>query len=368
MKRALQLAEMGAGYTSPNPLVGAVIVKNGKIIGEGYHKVYGSHHAEVAAFQNAVEDVTGATLYVTLEPCSHYGKTPPCAKAIIAHGIQKVVVGLLDPNPLVAGKGIQMLKEAGIEVRIGVLEKECKKINEIFLKYITTKEPFCIMKTAMTLDGKIAAYTGDSRYITGEAARAYVHQIRHRVAAIMVGVDTVLIDDPMLNTRLPNQEASDPIRIIVDSRGRIPLEAKVFHVPSTAKTIIATTALCDPSKRKDMEEMGAEVILTPSKDQRVDLCYLMKKLGEKKIDSILLEGGSTLNFSALQEGIVDQVISFIAPKILGGENAKSPVGGIGIAKVDQAIKLIDIDIVKIGEDMMITGYVQKEVHPLCLQV
>jgi diaminohydroxyphosphoribosylaminopyrimidine deaminase/5-amino-6-(5-phosphoribosylamino)uracil reductase len=356
MKRALELAEKGAGYTNPNPLVGAVIVKDGRIIGEGYHEIYGSHHAEVNAFRNAIEEVKGATMYVTLEPCSHYGKTPPCAKAIVEKGIKKVIIGLKDPNPLVSGKGIKILEDNGIEVVTGILEEEGKKLNEIFLKYITTKLPFCIMKTAMTLDGKIAAYTGDSKWITGELSRRYVHELRHRMAGIMVGIGTVLADDPMLTTRLEDGEGSDPIRIIIDSSARIPLEAKVLNLNSKAGAIIAATEKADKEKLKAIEEKGAEIIITPTKNNAVDLSFLMKTLGEKKIDSILLEGGSKINYAALEEGIVDKVNAFIAPKIIGGDGAKTPVGGKGKAYMKEAINLKDIEVHHFGSDIMIEGY------------
>ena len=359
MKRALELAQKGIGYTSPNPLVGAVIVKDGKIIGEGYHEIFGGNHAEINAFKNATEDVRGATMYVTLEPCSHYGKTPPCANAIVEKGIKKVVIGLKDPNPLVSGNGIKILEDNGIEVISGVLEEEGRKLNEIFLKYITTKLPFCIMKTAMTLDGKIAAYTGDSKWITGELSRNYVHKLRHRVSGIMVGIGTILKDDPLLNTRLENGQGKDPIRIIVDSKLRIPLESNVLNIKSNSKTIIATTQNANKEKLKALEEKGAEVIITPAMD-RVDLVFLMKALGERKIDSVLLEGGSELNYSALNEGIVDKVNSFIAPKIIGGSNSKTPVGGTGKPYMKEAINLESINLHTFGDDIMIEGYIRKE--------
>lgn len=358
MKRALELAKMGIGFTNPNPLVGAVIVKDGKIIGEGYHEVYGSHHAEINAFKNAVEDVKGATMYVTLEPCSHYGKTPPCARAIVEKGIKKVVIGLKDPNPLVSGKGIEILQEAGIEVVTGVLEEEGRELNEVFLKYIITNTPFCIMKTAMTLDGKIATYTGNSKWITGEASRAYVHELRHRLLGIMVGIGTVLADDPMLTTRLEKIKGRDPVRIIVDSTARIPLEAKVLNLTSNAQTIIATTKKASEFKIKELKEKGAEVVVTPLKNNGVDLSYLMKALGEKKIDSVLLEGGGELSYSALEEGIVDKVNAFIAPKIVGGHSSKTPVGGIGKEYMSEAIILKHIKVRHFDEDIMIEGYIK----------
>lgn len=360
MKRALELAEKGEGYTSPNPLVGAVIVKDGRIIGEGYHERYGGHHAEVNAFLNAKEDVKGATMYVTLEPCSHYGKTPPCANKIVEKGIKKVVIAHNDPNDQVSGRGINILKENGIEVVTGVLEEESRKLNEIFLKYITTKLPFCILKTAMTLDGKIATRTGDSKWITNEESRKYVHKLRHKLSGIMVGIGTILEDDPYLTTRLDGTLGSDPIRIIVDTKGRIPLEANVLNLKSNARTIIATTELASAEKVKELKDKGAEVIISPLKNNKVDLNYLMKVLGEQGIDSILIEGGSELNFSAIEEGIVDKFNIFIAPKLIGGSTAKTPVGGLGIELMNDAVMFDNINIKKFGDDIMIEGYVRRE--------
>lgn len=366
MKRALELAKKGAGYTSPNPLVGAVIVKDGKIIGEGYHRFYGGPHAEIDAFSNATQPVRDAVLYVNLEPCSHYGKTPPCAAAIVEKKIRKVVVAMKDPNPLVSGKGIVHLKKHGIEVVTGVLEEEARKLNEIFIKYITTKTPFCLLKTAMTLDGKIAAHTGDSKWITGEASRKAVHELRHRFSAIMVGIQTVLADNPLLTTRLENKKGRNPVRIIVDSRGRIPLEANVLQCDAETATIIATTEQIDGKKKEAIEKKGARVLILPSKEGKVSLKDLMRELGRLQIDSVLLEGGSTLNASALQEGIVDKVAAFIAPKILGGENAKTPVGGRGKDFVREAFRLENIRVETIGEDILIEGDVRKE-ESTCLQ-
>lgn len=360
MKRALELAERGAGYTSPNPLVGAVIVKNGKIIGEGYHEVYGSCHAEINAFRNAVEDVRGAEMYVTLEPCSHYGKTPPCANAIVQKGIKKVIIALEDPNPQVSGRGIKILRDNGIEVVTGVLEEESRRLNEIFLKYITTGLPFCILKTAMTLDGKIAAKTGDSKWITNEESRKYVHKLRHRVSSIMVGVGTVIQDDPLLNTRLAEGKGRDPIRVIVDTRGRTPLGARVLNMESNSKTIIAATGLAPEERLGEFESKGAEIIITPLYEGRVDLKYLMKELGKRKIDSVLLEGGSELNYSAVEAGIIDKVNAFIAPKLIGGSSAKTPVGGLGRPLMKDAVLLKNIEISRFVDDIMIEGYIGKE--------
>lgn len=360
MQRALDLAKKGSGFTSPNPLVGAVIVKNNKIIGEGYHEYYGGPHAEINAFNNAAENVSGATMYVTLEPCSHFGKTPPCADAIIERGIRKVVIGLKDPNPVVSGKGIAILEAAGIEVEVGVLEKEGRILNEIFLKYITTNLPFVIMKTAMTLDGKIATRTNASRWITGKESREYVHELRNRVSGIMVGIGTVLADDPSLTTRLKNSVGRDPARIIVDSSARVPLDAKVLNLKSEAKTYIAVTERASREKVSKLQEKGAEVITVQSKDERVDLKELMKELGRRNIDSVLLEGGSELNYAALEAEIVDKVCSFISPKIIGGCTAKTPVGGEGKALMEEAINLEYVATHLFGEDIMIEGYIIKE--------
>ncbi|WP_408645644.1 bifunctional diaminohydroxyphosphoribosylaminopyrimidine deaminase/5-amino-6-(5-phosphoribosylamino)uracil reductase RibD [Tepidibacter formicigenes] len=359
MKSALELAKLGIGYVNPNPLVGAVIVKDGKIISEGYHQFYGGPHAEINAFKNTTEDVKGATMYVTLEPCSHYGKTPPCVQEIVKKGISKVVIAMKDPNPIVSGKGIKILKENKIEVIYGVLEEEAKKLNEIFIKYITEKVPFCILKTAMTLDGKIACYTGDSKWITNEFSRKYVHELRHRVSGIMVGIETVLMDNPQLTTRLEDKKGNSPTRIVVDSKGRIPLDSNVLNKNLEGNTIIATTEIAHKNKIKSIKEMGLDVIVTPIKDNKVDLNYLMKELGKINIDSILLEGGSTLNYSALNEGIVDKVIFFIAPKILGGINAKTPVGGQGKEYVKDAFKLYDLEMSRFEDDFMIQGYIRK---------
>ncbi len=358
MERALKLSKKSVGFVNPNPMVGAVIVKDNRIIGEGYHEYFGGAHAEVNAFKNAREDVAGATMYVTLEPCSHYGKTPPCADAIVRNKISKVVIGMIDPNPLVAGRGIEILRNNGIEVITGIMESEIKKTNEVFIKYITKKQPFCIMKTAMTMDGKIATSTGDSKWISNEKSRSYVHELRHRVAGIMVGIGTVLKDDPQLTTRRDGS-SKNPIRIIIDSKARIPLEAKVLKCDEKTKTIIITTELAEGTKIEAIKQKGAEVIVIPSKNNRVDLKNLMSVLGDAGIDSILLEGGSTLNYSALEEGIVDKVITFISPKIFGGTSSKTPVGGVGIEHVKDSILLTDTEVTKFDEDIMIEAYVKK---------
>lgn len=359
MRRALELSKKAEGLVNPNPLVGAVIVKDNRIIGEGYHEHFGGPHAEVNAFKSAKEDVEGATMYVTLEPCAHYGKTPPCADAIVRKKISKVVIGMVDSNPLVAGKGIEILRKAGIEVVTGILDSEIKKTNEIFIKYITEKKPFCIMKTAMTIDGKIATAIGDSKWISNEKSRAYVHEIRHMVTGIMVGIGTVLSDDPELTTRREGKISINPVRIIIDSTAKIPLDSKVLKCDEKTKTIIVTTKFASETKIEAIKQKGAEVIVTPSENNWVNLNYLMGVLGEMGIDSILLEGGSTLNYSALDEGIVDKVITFISPKIFGGTSGKTTVGGKGIEHVKDSILLCDTQVSRFDEDIMIEAYVKK---------
>ena len=357
MQMALGLAEKGRGAVAPNPMVGAIIVKDGRIIGSGYHEKIGEGHAEVNAFRSATEDVAGATIYVTLEPCSHFGKTPPCSDKIIEKKIGRVVIAALDPNPLVSGRGVKKLQAAGIEVVTGVRAEESSRLNEIFMKYIVKKEPFVVMKAAMSLDGKIATRTGESQWITGPAARERVHQLRSALTGIMVGVQTVIMDDPQLTSRIPG--GKNPLRIIVDSTLRIPLEAKVLQDQDVAKTLIATTEWADRNKAALLEAAGIELLTVPTKDGRTDLKALMKILGERGIDSILLEGGATLNFAALQAGIVDKVQVYIAPKLIGGETAKTPVGGEGIEKLSQAFSVIELKASTVGEDILLEGYLSK---------
>lgn len=361
MRKALELAKKGMGFTSPNPMVGAVIVRDGKIIGEGWHKKYGDLHAERTAFAYCDEngiDCKGADMYVTLEPCCHHGKQPPCTDAVIEHSIKRVFIGSADPNPLVAGKGVKILREHGIEVTENILKEECDAVNEIFFHYITTKRPFVTMKYAMTLDGKIACYTGESKWITGEAARQRVQSERLRHTAIMAGIGTVLADDPMLTCRLEN--GRDPIRIICDSMLRMPLDCNIVKTAGTVPTIIAAAT---DDNTEEYEKTGCRVIVCKDeKSGRVDLKKLMQILGEDmKIDSILLEGGAELNASALESGIVTKVQAFIAPKIFGGKDSKSPVSGIGVPCPDLAYKLTDRTVTQIGNDIMIEGMV-KYVH------
>lgn len=358
MERALELAAKGRGTTTPNPMVGAVIVKDGKIIGEGYHMRAGEGHAEVQAFRNASEDVTGAVMYVTLEPCSHYGRTPPCADLIIKKGIKRVVIAALDPNPLVAGRGVEKLRGAGIEVVIGTLEKESIQLNEVFMKHITTHRPFVLLKAAMSLDGKIATADGESQWISCEESREEVHRLRHEFTGIMAGIGTVLADDPMLNCRIPG--GKQPIRIIVDSHLSIPYHSRLVQSAGKYPLIVAATAHADSVKKEKLETQGVQVLKIPDNSKgQVDLDCLMQVLGEMKIDSILLEGGGSLAEGALQAGIVDKVQFYIAPVIIGGERAKTPVEGRGIETLNQAWKIYDWKTEKIGADLKITGYVQE---------
>ena len=367
MKRAIELAKKGIGNVHPNPLVGAVIVKNGKIISEDYHHKCGEFHAERNAIMKCSESMKGAEMYVTLEPCCHYGKTPPCTEAIIEQKIKRVVIGSRDPNPKVSGKGIKMLQEAGIEVIEDFMREECDRLNPVFFHYITTKTPYVVMKYAMTLDGKIATKTGASKWITGEAARAEVQHMRHRYMGIMAGIGTVLADDPMLNVRVEGWKS--PIRILCDSGLRIPLDGQIVKSAGKYRTIVAyADSENTEAKRKRLHEMGVETICCPDENNQVDLKKLMKYLGEEGIDSILLEGGGTLNDSALRAGIVQEVQAFIAPKLFGGMNSKTPVEGIGVRFPSEAVKLKCTDICQIGEDIRITCQVcGKEQEESCLQ-
>lgn len=355
MKTALELAEKGIGYVSPNPMVGAVIVKDGRIIGKGYHRKYGELHAERNAFADCKEDCTGADMYVTLEPCCHHGKTPPCTDIIIEKNIKRVFIGSSDPNPRVAGKGVRILKEHGIEVVEGVLKEQCDSLNEIFFHYITTGKPFVTMKYAMTIDGKIACHTGLSKWITGEKARHHVHEERLRHSAIMVGVGTVLADNPMLDCRLEN--GRNPLRIICDTNLRTPLESNIVETADKIPTVIVTCSK-DTEKISFYENHGCRIMHVGDKDGHVDLCELVCKLGDEKIDSILLEGGGELNESALKAGIVNKVQAYIAPKIFGGRDAKTAVSGLGVPCPDDAYTLENVEIKRIGEDILIEGRVK----------
>lgn len=359
MLRAIELAKLGIGKVNPNPLVGAVIVKNGQIIGEGYHKRYGALHAERNAFQSLKqkEAAKGAELYVTLEPCCHQGKQPPCTEAIIEYGISKVYVGSNDPNELVAGKGIQILRDAGIEVVTEFLKEECDALNPVFFHYITTKTPYVVMKYAMTLDGKIATRIGHSQWVSGEESRARVQRTRNALKGIMVGIGTVFNDDPRLTCRL--EGGRNPIRIICDSKLRIPLSSNIVTTAKEVPTIFATI---EPhaeynrfwhEQKTALEKEGAQVLVVKEREKRLDLQDLMAKLGERQIDGILLEGGSALNYSALQAGIVNRIEAYVAPKIFGGAGFYTPVGGEGVELATEALAYRPVSAERIGEDMLL---------------
>jgi len=357
MKRVLRLAGKASGMTSPNPMVGAVLVKNGKIIAEDYHRKPGAPHAEALVIGKAGEKVKGATLYVNLEPCCHTDKrTPPCTKAIIKAGIRKVVIGMKDPNPKVSGKGIEELSKSGINVVSGILEKDSIRLNEAYAKYIMTKRPFVILKVAMTLDGKIATPEGESKWITGEKARELVHKTRGSVDAVMTAIGTVKADDPQLTART-KKVARSPIRIVIDPDFEIPIDAKLLNTPP--KTVIVTKvskSQASESKKKTLLEKNIKIV--DYEGERVDLNWLMKKLGETGITSVMIEGGSSLNSHAFEDGIVDKVMFFIAPKIIGGRESFPCVGGKAFRKLPEAHQLKDVKVKRIGEDILVEGYVK----------
>jgi diaminohydroxyphosphoribosylaminopyrimidine deaminase/5-amino-6-(5-phosphoribosylamino)uracil reductase len=357
MHMALKLAAKARGRTSPNPMVGAVVVKDGRVISHGYHRKAGEPHAEAIALRKADRAAKGATLYVTLEPCSHTNKrTPPCSPLVIQSGVKRVVIAMIDPNPKVSGGGIKAIRKAGIEVVTGVLQNEAKKLNEAFIKHVTTKMPFVTMKIAQTLDGKIATVTGESKWITGKEAREEGHRLRDAHDAILVGINTVLKDDPSLTTRIPG--GRDPIRVIVDSKLRIPINAKVMTQQSSAKTIVATVSGTPKNKIEKLQNAGVNVLLVKGKNGRVDLYDLMMKLGRLDIMSLLIEGGAEVNASALNSGIVDKVVMFIAPTIMTGKDSLCSIGGISPKKLGHAIRLTDVTSRFVGQDLMIEAYIR----------
>jgi len=357
MRLALNLAESARGRTNPNPLVGAVIVKEGRIIGFGAHLKAGEPHAEVHAFRMAGEAAEGATLYVTLEPCSHHGKTPPCAELVVKSKVKRVVVAMEDPNPLVAGRGNSRLRDAGIEVTVGVLEQEAYRLNERFIRNMLSKRPFVVVKTAMTLDGKIAAQTGDSRWITGPEARERVHRLRDEVDGILVGIGTVLADDPELTTRLPEGGRS-PIRVVLDSKLRVPETAKVLNT-AEAPTWIVTGPDIDEAKAVRLRERGVQIIAAPATERGIDLKAMLETLLPLGITHLLVEGGASVNGAFLEEGLIDKVMAFIAPKLVGGSSAPTPYGGTGFAKMADALELRDAVWETYGSDLCLTGYPQR---------
>ena len=348
MELAIKLAEKGRGLTSPNPMVGCIIVKRGRIVGKGLHRKAGTEHAEVLAIQDAGKKAMNATMYVNLEPCSHWGRTPPCTEKIVEAGIREVIIGMKDPNPLV--DGFRELKFRGLKTKIGILEKEAKKLNEVFIKYVKAKRPFVIIKVAMSLDGRIATATGDSKYITSKEARRHVHQLRTEVDAVMVGVNTVIRDNPELTPRLV--KGKDPLKIVVDSKLKIPKNCNLVKDP--AKLIIATTNKASKAYITKLQQKGVNIIVTKSKKGMVDLQDLMRQLVKHEITCIMIEGGSELNSSAIKEGVVDKLLIFAAPKLIG--NGLGAIGNLGIKKIDKAINLKNPSTMKVGKDILIEGY------------
>ncbi len=359
MRRALDLAARARGRTSPNPMVGAVIVKDDQVVGEGFHAYAGSDHGEVAALREAEAAAAGATLYVSLEPCCHHGRTPPCADQIVHAGIRRVVAACEDPNPSVSGRGIAALRDAGITVEVGILGNEAARLNEAFFKHVRTGLPFVTLKVAASLDGKIATRTGESRWITGESARRRVHQLRNEVDAVLVGIGTVLRDDPFLTTRLGIAEQRDPIRVIVDNLSRLPLRAKAVNRASTAPTLLAVSQMAPRSKLEALEREGVQVIVVENSPRRVSLERLMDALGKRGILSVMIEGGAEINASALREGIVDKVLVFLAPILIGGKSTPTAVGGDGIESLGQALRLRDVRIERFDDDILVEGYIRR---------
>jgi diaminohydroxyphosphoribosylaminopyrimidine deaminase / 5-amino-6-(5-phosphoribosylamino)uracil reductase len=359
MDMALNLAIQAEGLTSPNPMVGAVVVKNGRVVGSGYHHAVGESHAEVNAIAAAGNRAREATLYVSLEPCNHTGRTPPCTRKIIEAGIKRVVVAIRDPNTAVIGGGVEYLRQHGIQVTIGVHAERAQKLNEVFIKYVRTKRPFVIAKCAATLDGRIATRTGDSKWVTGEKAREFVHRLRHAVDAVMVGINTIRADDPSLTVRLKHRRGKDPARIILDSRLSISPDAKVLRQTSAAETILVAGQPVSKEKKSALEKNGVRILESPLKDNRIDLDLLMERLGGMQMCSLLIEGGSRVLASALASRIVDKVYFFYAPKIMGGDDGIPICSGPGPDSISDCIAVKDISVHRFGEDVLIEGYIGK---------
>ena len=368
MGQALSLARLALGQASPNPAVGAVVVKEGVVVGQGYTQPPGSHHAEVLALRQAGEAARGGVMYVTLEPCCLYGRTPPCTGAIISAGIREVHMAMLDPNPSVSGRGKDELEKEGIKIYLGEHEEEAKEVNEAYTKFITTGIPFVTAKFAISLDGKIATRKGNSRWISGREARKYVHCLRYTTDAIIAGVNTVLADNPHLTTRCSGGRGGtarkQPLRVIVDGEGRTPLTARVFNEPG--KTLLALGRTATPEEKAAFAQAGAEILELPTAEGLVDLEGLLRALGEREITSVLVEGGGILFGSLFDCGVVDKVIAFIAPIIIGGAEAKTAVAGKGVGKVAESFRLERVRVERLGDDLMVSGYVAVKGGRRCL--
>lgn len=360
MRKALELARKGEGYTGNNPLVGAVVVKDDKIVGQGYHKYYGGPHAEVYALEEAGDEARGADLYVNLEPCCHHGKTGPCSLKVINSGIRRLIVGMQDPNSRVDGKGLKMIKEQGIEVKTGVLKDECRKLNEIFIKYITGNLPFVILKAAQTVDGFLATRSGDSQWITNKKARQYGHRLRHKTAAVLVGIGTVLSDNPRLTTRLEENEGQDGIRVVLDPSLKIPAEARIINHNSETETLL----VCGPEVSEEKSKMiGAkekvDIMQLELNDRgQIPLRKLLQELHKREISSVLVEGGGHVNYSFLKEGLIDKVYMFTAPRIYGGADGVSTFSGSGPDKMEEVSAIQDLEIIKLDDNVLFKGYLQ----------
>jgi diaminohydroxyphosphoribosylaminopyrimidine deaminase/5-amino-6-(5-phosphoribosylamino)uracil reductase len=357
MRTALRLAKRGLGRTSPNPAVGAVIVRDGQIVAKGYHKRAGEDHAEIVALKEIDAEARATdTLYVTLEPCNHAGKTPPCTAAIHRSGLRRVVIGMADPNPKVTGGGCGYLERAGIEVKLGVLEAECRRLNEAFVKYVTSGRPFVSAKLALTLDGWIATSTGHSRWISNEQSRRFVHRLRDKTDGVMVGVGTVTTDDPMLTTRIGRFKGKDPVRVVVDTHLRIPAEAKVLKLESRAETLVVAGTDVPPERVERVSTPGVSIVQAPTRQGRIDLVALMPMLGKMQLASVMVEGGSTLIGSLIRDRLIDKFYIFTAPKILGGSDGIAMASGSGPLRMDECLRLKDIAVRRMGDDVLISGY------------
>ncbi|MFH1084042.1 MAG: bifunctional diaminohydroxyphosphoribosylaminopyrimidine deaminase/5-amino-6-(5-phosphoribosylamino)uracil reductase RibD [Pseudomonadota bacterium] len=356
MRLALQDARKGLGRTSPNPAVGAVITRKGEVIAKGYHRRAGLPHAEVEALSRLGNSFPGDTLYVTLEPCNHVGRTPPCTQAILKSGIRRVVVGMKDPNPMVAGMGCEFLRERGVEVLTGVLESECQKLNEDFLKFVTSKRPFIIAKSALTMDGWIATSSGQSKWVTNDKSREFVHRLRDRIDAVMVGIGTILADDPSLTTRLKRGKGRDPLRIVVDTHMRTPINAKVVKHNSSADTLIVTSERAAFENQHRFQAKGVSTLTCPTRAGRIDLAALMARLGEMSVMSLLVEGGASIIGTLLREKLIDKFYIFKAPKLLGGDDGIPMATGPGAKRMDESLILKEIKVRRFGDDILIRGY------------
>jgi diaminohydroxyphosphoribosylaminopyrimidine deaminase/5-amino-6-(5-phosphoribosylamino)uracil reductase len=353
MRLAMRLAFRGAGRTRPNPMVGAVLVRAGKIVATGYHERAGGDHAEIIALKRAGRKARGATLYINLEPCSHYGRTPPCAPVLVQAGIRRVVAGMVDPNPSVSGRGLRQLRQAGIQVRVGLLQTECCRLNEAYVKYIRRRVPFVILKLAASLDGRIATSTGDSHWITGSASRAYVHRLRNQVDAVLVGTGTVVTDNPRLTCRLPN--GRDPWRVVVDGRLAIPLKARLLHQRGVERTVVATGSRAPVKKVKTIRSYGAQVWLFPLRKGKIRLSSILQRLGKMGLLSVMIEGGAATAANALSERVVDKLCFFYSPKIIGGEG-RPMIEALGIRRLRESRNIKRVEIKRIGEDLLVSGY------------